>query len=206
MVFLLDRSSSITPHNYTVMKNFTKDLVNSFEVRKDFMHCGILQFSTEPHHEFYLGEYLTKEEIFAQIDKMEYTGGSTHLGKALNRTKEYFTMLKGSRIFKNIPQNLVVITDGDSQDEVEEAAEELRGMGVVVFAIAIGDVHDLQLLQMTGTPERLFPVKNFRFGDIKTKVIDALCEKEAPIPDSTGELCVTLSIRTLFFPTKVLCV
>lgn len=182
MVFLLDRSSSITPHNYTIMKNFTKELVNSFEISENLMHCGILQFSTKPQDEFHLTKYFTKREIFAHIDKMVYSGGNTHLGEALNYTQHYFNKSHGSRIEEDIPQNLVVITDGDSQDEVEEAAEELRKMGVTVFAIAVGDVHDLQLLQMAGTPERLFPVKNFKFETIKTKVVDALCPKDIPVP------------------------
>lgn len=170
------------------MKDFTKDLVNSFNVSKDLMQCGILQFSNDTHDEFYLNTYSKKEEIFAHIDKMAYTGGNTYLGNALKRIKEYFRPSRGSRILKPIPQNLVVITDGDSQDDVEEAAEQLESMGVTAFAVAIGDVHDLQLLQIAGTPERLFTVKNFKFEDIKTKVVNALCENVTP-PDRGGELC-----------------
>uniref|UniRef100_A0AAQ6IRR1 Collagen type VI alpha 6 chain n=1 Tax=Anabas testudineus TaxID=64144 RepID=A0AAQ6IRR1_ANATE len=164
VVFLLDRSGSITPGNYTIMKDFTKSLVKSFNISKEYMHCGILQFSDNPHDEFYLNKYFTQSEVINHIDTMKYTAGNTYLGKALIRTKNYFDPSQGSRRNQNIPQNLVVITDGDSHDEVDEAAEELRALGITVFAIAIGDVHDLQLLQITGTPERLFPVKNFEFA------------------------------------------
>ncbi|XP_045899718.1 collagen alpha-6(VI) chain-like isoform X5 [Micropterus dolomieu] len=174
LVFLIDRSSSINKENHQIVLNFTAEVVNSFNVSKDFVHVGLAQFSDEPHKEFDLNTYYKKEEMMKTISNLKYTGGNTLIGKALVHIKDYF---KGGRF--GVPQNLVVITDGDSQDDVEDAAEELRAQGVVVFAIALGDVHDLQLLQMTGDPERLFNVRSFdALASIKRKVVDALCKSE----------------------------
>ncbi|XP_051255377.1 collagen alpha-6(VI) chain [Dicentrarchus labrax] len=183
MVFLLDYSSSINQlsnDNHEIMKNFTRDVVNSFEVSKEYVHVGVAQFSVHTRREFYLNEYFSREDVSAQIKKLEYEGGNTHIGQALNEVKEYFYTSKGSR--SGISKNLILITDGDSQDDVEDAGQYIRDLGVEVFAIGVGDVHDLELLQITGTPERLFNVRNFNeLANIKKKLVDTMCE---PIQDS----------------------
>lgn len=204
LVFLIDRSSSINEENHKIVLNFTAEVVNSFNVSKDFVHVGLAQFSDEPHKEFDLNTYYKKEEMMKTILNLKYTGGNTLIGKALVHIKDYF---KGGRF--GVPQNLVVITDGDSQDDVEDVAEELRAQGVVVFAIALGDVHDLQLLQMTGDPERLFNVRSFdALASIKRKVVDALCKSEQEDQPS-GELksdFISLSLYPLLshhFPLRL---
>lgn len=177
VVFLLDRSGSITDQNYKAMLNFTADIVNSLDVSKDFIHIGVAQFSDDPHDEFYLTDFTDKKEMIAHIEKMEYTGGNTYIGKALNHIKGYFDASRGSRAF--VPKNLVLVTDGNSHDDVEDAADDLRDLGIEVFAVGVGDVYDLQLLQITGTPERLFNVRNFdNLVKIKQKVVDALCKPQ----------------------------
>lgn len=204
MVFLLDRSSSITPENYTIMLNFTKELVKTLDVRKDFIRVGCAQFASAPHHEFYLSDYTEKKDVMSRIDSLSYIGGNTYLGEALKHIKDYFDASRGSRRSVGIPQNLVLISDGDSHDDVEEAADSLRALGIVVFAIAVGDVHDLQLLQIAGTPERLFTVQNFKgLVTIKQKVIDAICPRDEPEgelrKDEFSSLYVSLSFPPYSF-------
>ncbi|KAF1388523.1 hypothetical protein PFLUV_G00091150 [Perca fluviatilis] len=180
-VFLLDRSSSIKQNKHNIMKNFTTTLVDSFEVGEKLVHIGLCQFSDEPNDEFYLNKYYNKEDLNTQILKVDYTGGNTYLGRALDHIKEYFEESRGSR--DQVPKNLVVITDGDSDDDVEDAADILRDQNINVFAIGVGDVHDLQLLQIAGTPERMFTVRNYDvLHSIKQSVVDVMCDDPKPPP------------------------
>jgi len=118
---------------------------------------------------------------------MTQVGGGTKIGLALTSIKEYFEASRGSRRSAKISQNLVLITDGDSQDDVEGPADELEALGIEMFAIGIGNVHDLELLQITGTPERLFTVRNFdSLKKVKEKVVKIVCESKEP-SDKTGE-------------------
>lgn len=188
MVFLLDQSGSIGQVNrndYMTMKNFTINLVNSFNVAKDFVRVGLAQFSDSFQHEFFLDQFYTSAGIDSHIGGLVQAGGGTKIGLALESIRKYFTGAHGGRKAEGISQNLVLITDGDSQDDVEEAAYILRKMGVEVFAIGIGDVHDLELLQITGTPKRLFTVENFDSLEvIRQKVIDTIC-KSKPEPQTS---------------------
>lgn len=186
LVFLLDQSSSISTENYSIMINFTIELVKSFEVSQEFVHVGLAQFSDFPQHEFYLNTYSQLQDMISHIHNMKRHGSNTFLGKALDYIKDYFKVSHGSR--SGISKNLLLITDGDSHDDVEDAAEHLRALGVEVFAVGIGDIHDLQLLQITGTPERLFNARNFKGLDkIKTDLVSIFCTPKDAV-DSPGEL------------------
>ncbi|XP_039662111.1 LOW QUALITY PROTEIN: collagen alpha-4(VI) chain-like [Perca fluviatilis] len=181
IVFLLDRSGSIDRDEHNIMKNFTTTLVDSFEVGEKLVHIGLCQFSDKPKDEFYLNKYYNKEDLNTQILNVDYTGGDTYLGRALDHVKEYFEESRGSR--DQVPKNLVVITDGDSHDDVEDVADILRDQNINVFAIGVGDVHDMQLLQIAGTPERLFTVRNYDvLHSIKQRVVDVMCGDPNPPP------------------------
>ncbi|XP_029928332.1 collagen alpha-6(VI) chain-like [Myripristis murdjan] len=179
LVMLLDQSGSITSGNYTIMKTFATELVTSFEVSEEFVHVGVAQFSSYPQKEFYLNEYYTEVEVNKHILNMRQLGGGTNIGQALKFIRDYFQASRGSRIAERISQNLILITDGDSQDDVEDAANDLRALGIEVFAIGIGDIHDLELRQITGNPEKLFTVQNFgSLANIKQKVVDTICKSK----------------------------
>uniref|UniRef100_A0A3B4GFE4 VWFA domain-containing protein n=1 Tax=Pundamilia nyererei TaxID=303518 RepID=A0A3B4GFE4_9CICH len=129
LVFLLDYSSSIDLEEHKMMINFTASVVDDFNVSKEFAHIGLAQFSDEPKDEFYLNTYNDNTKMIEHILNMNYKGGNTYLGKALDRIRDYFH--EGSR--RGVPKNLVLITDGNSRDDVEDAAEALRKMGVTIF-------------------------------------------------------------------------
>ncbi|XP_037836012.1 collagen alpha-6(VI) chain isoform X2 [Kryptolebias marmoratus] len=183
LVFLIDQSGSIDQGDYAIMKNFTTELVRSFKVSKDLVRVGLAQFSNIFQDEFYLNKFDTEKEVSDHIQSMRQLGGGTRIGVALDSIKEYFEASRGSRTSAGISQNLVLITDGDSEDDVEDQAFYLRSLGIEIFAIGIGDVHDLELLQITGDPRRLFTVKNFNSLEaIKQRVVDTIC-KSKPVQD-----------------------
>lgn len=187
LVFLLDQSGSINSNDYITMKKFTTDLIKSFKISKDFVHVGLAQFSSNFQHEFYLNQFYSEEAIAKHILDMQQLGGGTNIGRALESIRDYFEASRGSRSAEGISQNLVLITDGESQDDVEDAAVRLRAMGVEVFTIGIGNVQDLELLQIAGSTQRVFTVSNFgSLDNIKEKVVDRICKSKL-IPDRPGE-------------------
>lgn len=187
LVFLIDQSGSIGSNDYVTMKKFMTELVSSFKVSEDLVRVGVAQFSNVPQKEFYLNQFYSEAEINQHILAMRQLGGGTNIGQALDFISGYFQAAQGSRIGTGVSQNLVLITDGDSQDEVDEAAARLRLMGLEIFAIGIGDVHDLELLQITGSAERLFTVQDFgSLSNIKQKVVNTICQSRLD-PDKPGE-------------------
>ena len=71
---------------------------------------------------------------------------------------------------------LLVLTDGRSQDEVAQAAEELRHKGVDIYSVGIGDVDDQELVQITGTAEKKLTVHNFdELKKVKKRIVRNIC-------------------------------
>lgn len=169
------------------MKTFTIDLISNFKVSKDFVHVGLAQFSSSFQHEFYLDQLDSEQAISAHVRSMRQLGGGTNIGLALRSVRQHFEASRGSRRAEGISQNLVLITDGESQDDVEEAARLLRALGVEVFTIGVGNAHDLELLQIAGSPQRVFTISNFgNLKDIQQKVVETICKSKL-IPDRPGE-------------------
>ncbi|MEQ2218232.1 hypothetical protein XENOCAPTIV_000365, partial [Xenoophorus captivus] len=197
VVFLLDRSGSINTSNYQIMKNFTAEVVNSFKVAENLVHFGLAQFSEDPKDEFYLNQHYNQKDIVDKILQLSYMGGGTKLGKALHFVKKYFSPLRGSR--SDVPQTLVVFSDGDSQDDVEDAGDDLRRSRIDVLAVAIGNVFDVQLLQITGDPRKIINVGNVEdLPGFKKKVVDAICKKSKDDPDVDPDTNCTIDIAIGF--------
>ncbi|XP_062254853.1 collagen alpha-6(VI) chain isoform X1 [Platichthys flesus] len=183
LVFVLDQSESILDEEYSLLKNFTAELVKSFNISKGLAHVGLGRFNHEFKHEFYLNNFYTEKAVVRHIMDMKQIKGGTKIGMALNFSKEYFTASRGSRVSEGISQNLVLITDGDSQDSVVEAAEELRVLGIEVFVIGIGKINHQQLLSITDS-KKVFIVENFgSLEKIKQKVTERICENTPGKPE-----------------------
>ncbi|KAM9309642.1 collagen alpha-6(VI) chain isoform 2-T6 [Pholidichthys leucotaenia] len=194
LVFLIDQSGSINQADYSIMKNFTIEVMSSFNISKDMVRIGLAQFSNTFQDEFYLSNFYSQEEASEHILKMWQRGGGTKIGAALRSIRTYFEASQGSRRSEGISQNLVVITDGDSEDDVEDPADVLKDLGVEMFAIGIGKTHNLQLLQMTGTPERVFTVRDFEsLKTIKDKVVKTICESK-PIEEQKSKCSIDIAM------------
>ncbi|KAK2845177.1 hypothetical protein Q5P01_011836 [Channa striata] len=175
LMFLIDSSGSIYPNDYTKMKEFMKSVISKSFIGKNEVHVGVLQFSTVKKLEFPLNRYYTKEEMSSTIDAMQQLGGGTHTGEAITEVSRYFDGTRGGR--PDLRQRLVVITDGEAQDEVKGPAEALRAKGVVVYAIGVVDANTTQLLEISGSPDRMYAERDFdALKDLESQVALELCD------------------------------
>uniref|UniRef100_A0A4X1UZT4 Collagen type VI alpha 6 chain n=1 Tax=Sus scrofa TaxID=9823 RepID=A0A4X1UZT4_PIG len=176
LVFLLDGSNSIHPEDFKKMKNFLASVVQDFDVSVNRVQIGAAQFSHTYRPEFPLGMFTGKKEISFQIENIQQIFGYTHIGEALRQVGHYFRPDTGSRINAGTPQVLLVLTDGKSQDEVAQAAEELRHKGIDIYSVGIGDVDDQQLVQITGTADKKLTVHSFdELRKVKKRIVRNIC-------------------------------
>ncbi|XP_053456555.1 collagen alpha-6(VI) chain [Nycticebus coucang] len=176
LVFLMDGSNSIHPSDFQKMKEFLASVVQDFDVSLNRVRIGAAQFSHTYKVEFHLGTYIGEKEISFQIDNIQQIFGYTHIGAALQQVGSYFQPNMGSRINTGTPQVLLVLTDGQSQDEVAQAAETLRHKGIDIYTVGIGDVDDQQLIQITGTAHKKLTVHNFdELKKVKKRIVRHIC-------------------------------
>jgi len=179
IVFLVDGSDSIGLVNFQQIRKFLSSLVENFEVAPDRIRIGLVQYSDTPHTEFLLNTYQNKEEILNYIQNMRYKTGQTFTGLGLEfMLKHQFVVEAGSRAQQNVPQIAIVITDGDSQDEAESHAQELKIRGIEIYAIGIKDANEILLRQIANEPydQHVYSVSDFAaLQGISQSVIRELC-------------------------------
>uniref|UniRef100_A0A493ST29 VWFA domain-containing protein n=1 Tax=Anas platyrhynchos platyrhynchos TaxID=8840 RepID=A0A493ST29_ANAPP len=132
--FLIDGSGSIQRNDFEDIKTFVNETTRMFQVGANNVRIGVVQYASAPKKEFVIG---------------------TRTGDALIYMKSLFQM--ASR--ENVPQILVVITDGKSEDEVKQAAGELRQQGITIYAIGIKEAVQQQLEEIAET--RVYFVNDF---------------------------------------------
>uniref|UniRef100_A0A8C3HAJ1 VWFA domain-containing protein n=1 Tax=Chrysemys picta bellii TaxID=8478 RepID=A0A8C3HAJ1_CHRPI len=161
LVFLIDGSNSIKPDDFTRMKDFLQVILDQIDYDRN-VQIGIAQYSDDYKREFSLGAFQNKSELNIQIQNIkQMTGTSTLIGVALKRVKEFFAPARSRRVTRNVQPVLLVVTDGESHDDVAEPAEDLRKEGVNIYAIGVGDINHMQLMQIAGIPERKYTVNDF---------------------------------------------
>ncbi|KAG8516239.1 Collagen alpha-5(VI) chain, partial [Galemys pyrenaicus] len=159
IMFLVDSSGSIGPENFEKMKNFMKNLSAKLQIGVDKTQIGVVQFSGDTKEEFQLKTYFTQREILDAMDRMSLIGQNTLTGQALNFVAEYFTPSKGARL--NARKFLILITDGEAQDDVRDPAKALRDKGVIIFSVGVYGANRTQLEEISGDSSRVFQVENF---------------------------------------------
>lgn len=157
IVFLVDGSSSIGIANFQEGQRFLGSVVAGLDIGPDKVRVGLAQYSDETYQEFLLKDHMDKQSLLAAISSFPYRTGGTETGKAIDfLLQTYFTEEAGSRANQRVPQIAVVITDGDSTDDVIGPAQRLRQHGVIVFAIGVGQANLKELQSIASRPAERF--------------------------------------------------
>ena len=172
----MDESGSIGGTNFQLMRTFLQKMVERLDVQPNRIRVGIVMYNDNPKGRVFLDTFNDKNEILQFIKILPYHGGGTKTGLALNFTRqEVFVKDRGSRRSQGVQQVAVVITDGESQDEVEKEAADLRRDGVTIYAIGIKDADETQLVQIASHPstKHVYNVDSF----VRLKTLQKSLEK-----------------------------
>lgn len=178
ITFLIDGSTSILDPDFAEIKKFMVSVIEDFDIGPGKVHVGVAQYSNLFKTEFQLQTYLDKETLKKKVDEIKQIYGSTYIGNALRLTDSaLLSQSANSRINEGVQQILLVITDGNSQDEVAQPAEALRHKGVYTYAVGVGEVSDTQLLQIAGSSSSRFSVDKFdELKNIKKRIVRDICQ------------------------------
>uniref|UniRef100_A0A183CA49 ZP domain-containing protein n=1 Tax=Globodera pallida TaxID=36090 RepID=A0A183CA49_GLOPA len=159
VLLLLDGSGSVGDDTFRMQLQFAALLARRLNISSDGTHLALIQFAELPQLEITLNQYNCESQLEWAIQRVRYLGGATNTGQALNFALENgFQNARGGPV----PKVVVVVTDGQSQDEVEEAAQRLHDAQVMVYAIGVTNLVNVrQLHQITGDALRVHTVEAF---------------------------------------------
>uniref|UniRef100_A0A8C2UVY7 Collagen alpha-3(VI) chain n=1 Tax=Chinchilla lanigera TaxID=34839 RepID=A0A8C2UVY7_CHILA len=164
IIFLVDSSWSITKEHFQLVREFLYDVIESLAVGENDFHFALVRFNGDPHTEFLLNTYRTKQEVLSHISNMSYIGASNQTGKGLEYViQKHLTEAAGSRAAAGVPQVIVVLTSGPSEDGFALPSAELKSAGLNVFAVGVEDADEGALREIASEPLNMhvFNLENF---------------------------------------------
>ncbi|KAF6113262.1 collagen type VI alpha 3 chain [Phyllostomus discolor] len=163
LLFLLDGSLGVGNSNFPYVRDFVMNVVNSLDVGGDRIRVGVVQFSDAPVTEFSLNTYQTKADVLAHLRQLQLQGGSgRNTGSALRYVRaHHFTEAGGSRIRAHVPQLLLLLAAGRSEDSYLHAANALAREGILTFCVGAEQVDKAELEQIAFNPSLVYLVDDF---------------------------------------------
>ncbi|XP_039638765.1 collagen alpha-1(XII) chain isoform X1 [Perca fluviatilis] len=177
VVLLVDGSYSIGLANFAKVRAFLEVLVNTFDIGRDKVRISLVQYSRDPHTEFYLKTHHDLSAVVKAVRTFPYRGGSTNTGRAMSYVREkIFQASKGAR--PNVPRVTILITDGKSSDAFHDPATKLRNADVEIFAVGVKDAVRSELEAIANTPAEthVYTVEDFdAFQRISKELTQSIC-------------------------------
>ncbi|XP_032866633.2 collagen alpha-3(VI) chain isoform X6 [Tyto alba] len=179
LIFLIDGSNNIGSVNFQAIRDFLVNLIESLRVGAQQIHIGVVQYSDQPRTEFALNSYSTKADVLDAVKALSFRGGEeANTGAALEFVVEnLFTQAGGSRIEEAVPQILVLISGGESSDDIREGLLAVKQASIFSFSIGVlnADSAELQQIATDGS---------FAFTALDIRNLDAL--RELLLPNIVG--------------------
>ncbi|NXM30920.1 CO6A3 protein, partial [Oxyruncus cristatus] len=192
LIFLIDGSNNIGSVNFQAIRDFLVNLIESLRVGAQQIHIGVVQYSDEPRAEFALNSYSTKADVLDAVKALGFRGGEeANTGAALEFVVEnLFTQAGGSRIEEAVPQILVLISGGESSDDIREGLLAVKQAGVFSFSIGVlnADSAELQQIATDGS---------FAYTALDIRNLDALRELLLPNIVGVAQRLILLAAPTI---------
>uniref|UniRef100_A0A4W5KB53 VWFA domain-containing protein n=1 Tax=Hucho hucho TaxID=62062 RepID=A0A4W5KB53_9TELE len=136
VVFLLDGSDG-TRNGFPAMRDFVQRVVEKLNVGGDKDRVSVVQYGRDQEVNFYLNTYTTKGDILDIVRGLRHRGGRPlNTGAALQYVRDnVFTASSGSRSQEGVPQMLILLSGGRSNDNVDIPVSALKESGVLIFGI-----------------------------------------------------------------------
>ncbi|XP_072336607.1 collagen alpha-3(VI) chain-like isoform X2 [Scyliorhinus torazame] len=176
IVFLIDGSTKVGS-TFSSVREFLHGVIEHLNVGLNSNRIAVVQYSTDPTVEFLLNTYSSKGEVLDAVGNLEPKGGRTlNTGAALNYViRNVFTAASGSRRDSGVPQLLVLLISGKSNDNVKKAAEALKKAAIVTFVIGAMDADGKELQDIAYSSNLLFAIQDFQsLPDIQDQVLQPL--------------------------------
>ncbi|KAM6146566.1 uncharacterized protein FYN12_014259 [Phoenicopterus ruber ruber] len=181
--FLVDESSSIGQSNFNKVKDFLFRIISYFpKIGPEGTQVAVAQYSEEPRAAFYFNQHRDRNSALKAIKGLRYTGGNTKTGRGIAyMLKELFQSSRGMR--PDFPHMMVLVTDGQSQDDVLPPARVAHALGIRIIAVGVSGADPVELngILLQQNLQNFFYVSTFDdFPQILRELIEVICSDPQP--------------------------
>ncbi|KAM7376452.1 hypothetical protein PAMP_006185 [Pampus punctatissimus] len=156
--FLIDGSSSVGELNFQMVLDFLAGIARSFDISDVGAHIGAVQFTYDQRLEFGLFDHSNKDDAINALRRISYMSGGTATGGAISyTTQNLFRRTGPGRNF------LIVVTDGQSYDDVQIPAEAAHKQGITIYSVGVAwaPLHEIQSMSSEPKDSHTFFTREF---------------------------------------------
>lgn len=166
LVLLIDGSENIGAANFPFVRDLALRVIEELEVGRDMIRVALVLYGAEPVIQFDLSNSYNKGDMQNIVQSLNFPGGyDSNLGAALELVDERLLGPEsGGRAEEGVPQALVIISAGQSTDDVSEGERALKQAKVLIFGIAIGDSASAQLQTIASDRSFVISAPDVRIG------------------------------------------
>ncbi|KAH3753954.1 hypothetical protein DPMN_188609 [Dreissena polymorpha] len=192
IIFLIDGSDSISDQDYVRLKSFVATLIENFEVSQQAIHVGLIVYSSAIGDKVPLSPFKNKFLLKALARNLNHPRLGTDTGGGLEAASN---MIR-EQGRKNVPEMIVVITDGRSTIPYKTImqAAKAKAEGITLIAIGVGkDIFSQELNVIASGPKYVSEVADFTsLESIINAMRDLICTAiTTPTPITTTMMPIT---------------
>nr|XP_046259078.1 uncharacterized protein LOC124066600 isoform X3 [Scatophagus argus] len=204
LVLLIDGSQNVGAANFPFVRDLVLRIIEPLDVGRDTVRVALAVYHADPEIKFYLNSYDSKSSVLEAVKGLAYPGGDeSNLGAALEgAAANLFSQSAGGRADEGVPQMLVVISAGPSDDETGAADRALKRAGIITFGVVIGDTASADLEAIATDKSFVLSATDFRTvantGDQLLPYISGVIQRTIIIQTEFTEV-LTVGKRDIIF-------
>ncbi|XP_061742408.1 cochlin [Nerophis ophidion] len=172
--FLIDGSSSIGDPNFRLVLDFLAAIATKFDVSDVGAHVGAVQFTYDQRLEFGMWEHASRDGVLGALRRIPYMSGGTATGSAITyAAQNLFRPTGRGRNF------LIVVTDGQSYDNVGVPALSAQNQGITMYSVGVAwaPLDDLKSMASEPKESHTFFTREFTgLAELVDPVVRGICQ------------------------------
>ncbi|MCJ8737080.1 hypothetical protein PDJAM_G00019750 [Pangasius djambal] len=173
--FLIDGSSSVGDTNFKLVLSLLTSIARNFDISDAGSRIGAVQFTYDQRLEFGFSDHTKKDEALRALQNIPYLSGGTATGDAITYAMENLFQPQTMGMGKKF---LIIVTDGQSYDDVRGPAIAAQRQGITVFTVGVAwaPMEDLKAMASEPKETHTFFTREFSgLEQFEQPIVRAIC-------------------------------